>query len=204
MVRIGSSTGEFVEAPVNVWLGGGLPPMSSTFLSGFTTRYMDPTEVKARFTAARGGVPEHRDARPAAAQDERLQRKAQATLAANATTLSVATAAGATALRVSSTTGPRRREGHLGRHRREPGAADDRDGRDAEPGVAGTERQPDGAADARARERRPFFWASPAPATRPPATRQTSAVVLTSRAWGHEGGNNVTAELRDPASRTRR
>src|SRR5262245_32286789 len=40
-VRIGSSTGASTEAPVNVWLGGGLPPMTSGFMSDFTTRYMD-------------------------------------------------------------------------------------------------------------------------------------------------------------------
>src|SRR5215217_3058871 len=48
MIRIGSSTGESVDAPVDIWLGGGLPPMSSTFLKDFTTRYMDPTEVYGR------------------------------------------------------------------------------------------------------------------------------------------------------------
>ena len=48
-IRIGSSNGTFVEADVNTWLGGGLPPMSSNFLSNFTTRYLDPTEVYGRF-----------------------------------------------------------------------------------------------------------------------------------------------------------
>src|SRR5215212_8969657 len=43
LVRIGSSTGASKEAPVNVWLGGGLPPMNSTFVRDFTTHYMDPT-----------------------------------------------------------------------------------------------------------------------------------------------------------------
>ena len=32
-IRIGSSNGTFVEADVNTWLGGGLPPMSSNFLA---------------------------------------------------------------------------------------------------------------------------------------------------------------------------
>ena len=33
---------------MQVWLGGGLPPMNETFQSDFTTRYMDPTEVYAK------------------------------------------------------------------------------------------------------------------------------------------------------------
>ena len=48
-IRIGSSTTASIEAPVNVWIGGGLPPMKKDHLSDFTTHYMDPTEVYARF-----------------------------------------------------------------------------------------------------------------------------------------------------------
>jgi hypothetical protein len=40
-IRIGSSTGASIEADVNVWLGGGLPPMRDGFLKDFTTRCMD-------------------------------------------------------------------------------------------------------------------------------------------------------------------
>ena len=38
--------------------------------------------------------------------------------------------------------------------------------------------------------------------TTPSSTRsaQEGAVVLTSRAWGHEGGNNITAEFRNPGA----
>ena len=71
-VRVGSSTGAFKEAAVETWLGGGLPPMSSTFQRDFTTRYMDPTEVYGRFERARGRVPEHQRAHHPAEQDERL------------------------------------------------------------------------------------------------------------------------------------
>ena len=53
------------------WLGGGLPPMNDDFLSDFTTRYMDPTEVYARFRARRR-VPRHRGDDHAPEQDERL------------------------------------------------------------------------------------------------------------------------------------
>ena len=33
------------------------------------------------------------------------------------------------------------------------------------------------------------------------ATAQSQAVVLTSRAWGHEGGNDITAEFVNPGVR---
>ena len=36
------------------------------------------------------------------------------------------------------------------------------------------------------------------PGNTPPTAAQSGAVVLTSRAWGHEGGNEVTAELLNP------
>jgi zinc carboxypeptidase/chitobiase/beta-hexosaminidase-like protein len=36
------------------------------------------------------------------------------------------------------------------------------------------------------------------PGNTPPAAQQAGAIVLTSRAWGHEGGNDVTAEFRNP------
>jgi hypothetical protein len=122
MIRIGSSTGATKEAPVNVWLGGGLPPMSSTFLRDFTTRYMDPTEVYARFDALAAEFPNIAELIPLPYETNGYQRKAQATMAG--TTL--------------------------------PGNS------------------PSG------------------------ATAQSQAVVLTSRAWGHEGGNDITAEFLNP------
>jgi Zinc carboxypeptidase len=36
------------------------------------------------------------------------------------------------------------------------------------------------------------------PGSTPPGAQQGGAVVLTSRAWGHEGGNGITAEFLDP------
>ena len=71
-IRIGSSNGAFVEADVNTWLGGGLPPMASNFLSNFTTRYLDPTEVYGRFRELAAEFPDLDDDHPAAAQDERV------------------------------------------------------------------------------------------------------------------------------------
>ena len=49
MIRIGSSTGEAKTAPVEPWLTAMPPRKASTFLTGFHTRYMDPSEVYARF-----------------------------------------------------------------------------------------------------------------------------------------------------------
>jgi Zinc carboxypeptidase/Chitobiase/beta-hexosaminidase C-terminal domain len=121
-IRIGSNTGATIEADVNTWLGGGLPPMGSTFISDFTTRYMDPTEVYQRFDELAAEFPNIARLIPLPYKTNGYQRKAQATMAG--TTL--------------------------------PGNA------------------PSG------------------------ATAQSQAVVLTSRAWGHEGGNDITAEFINP------
>jgi len=122
MIRIGSSLGAFVEAPVNVWLGGGLPPMSETFLSNFTTRYMDPTEVYGRFRELADEFSDLTTLITLPHKTNGYQRKAQAIMA------------GLT----------------------NPGSA------------------PSG------------------------GTAQSQTVVLTSRAWGHEGGNDIAAEFVHP------
>jgi hypothetical protein len=122
MIRIGSSTGMTKEAPVDTWLGGGLPPMGSGFIKDFTTRYMDPTEVYARFAGLAAEFPNISEQIALPYKTNGYQRRAQATMAG--TTL--------------------------------PGS-------------------------------------SP-----PGATAQSQAVVLTSRAWGHEGGNDITAEFVNP------
>jgi hypothetical protein len=57
MVRVASSTGEAAEAPVNVWLGGGLPPMATGYLKGFLTHYMDPAEGRAKINALAAEFP---------------------------------------------------------------------------------------------------------------------------------------------------
>jgi zinc carboxypeptidase/chitobiase/beta-hexosaminidase-like protein len=122
MIRIGSSTGATKEASVDTWLGGGLPPMASGFLKDFTTRYMDPTEVYARFAELAAEFPNIAELIPLPYRTNGYQRKAQATMA----------------------------------------------------GLTPPGNSPAG------------------------ATAQSQAVVLTSRAWGHEGGNDITAEFRNP------
>jgi len=121
MIRIGSSTGQSIDAPVNIWLGGGLPPRTPGFLSGFSTRYMDPTEVYQRFTELAQEFPDLAELITLPYKTNGYQRRAQATMS---------------------------------------GAV--------------------------------------APGSSPAATAQSQTVVLTSRAWGHEGGNDVTAEFRHP------
>ncbi len=121
-IRIGSSTGATKEADVNTWLGGGLPPMASGFLKDFTTRYMDPTEVYARFGQLAAEFSNISELIPLPYKTNGYQRRAQATMAG--TTLPGNSPVGATA--------------------------------------------------------------------------QSQAVILTSRAWGHEGGNDITAEFRNP------
>ena len=122
MIRIGSSSGAMVEAPVQVWLGGGLPPMKDTFQKDFTTRYMDPTEVYARFGELATEFSDIAELITLPHKTNGYQRRAQATMA----------------------------------------------------GLTGSGSTVNG------------------------ATAQSQAVVLTSRAWGHEGGNDITAEFVNP------
>jgi hypothetical protein len=120
-IRVGSSTGEFAEAAVETWLGGGLPPMKEGFVRDFTTRYMDPTEVYAAFEQLADEYPNLTELITLPYKTNGYQRRAQATMAG-------ATGSGNT----------------------------------------------------------------------PPTAQQAGAVVLTSRAWGHEGGNDIAAEFRNP------
>ena len=122
-IRIGSSLNASVEADVNTWLGGGLPPMSSNFLSNFTTRYMDPTEVYGRFRELAAEFPDLTTIIPLPNKTNGYQRRAQALMAG---------------------------------------------------------------------------LTNPAFTGNLPGTTPTQAVILTSRAWGHEGGNDLTAEFVNP------
>jgi hypothetical protein len=124
MIRIGSATGAAIEAPVNVWLGGGLPPMADTFQRDFTTHYMDPEEVYAKLGELAAEFPDLSELITLPNKTNGYQRRAQATMAGS--------------------TGP---------------------------------------------------GSTPAG-----AVAQSQAVVLTSRAWGHEGGNDISAEFRNPGA----
>ena len=123
LIRIGSSTGASKEAPVQTWLGGGLPPMGKKFLSDFTTRYLDPTEVYARFDQLAAEFSDIAELITLPFKTNGYQRRAQALMAG-----------------LTSPTFT----GNLG------------------------------------------------------GTAATQAVVLTARAWGHEGGNDLTAEFVHP------
>jgi Zinc carboxypeptidase/Chitobiase/beta-hexosaminidase C-terminal domain len=122
-IRIGSSNGAFIEADVNTWLGGGLPPMASNFLSNFTTRYLDPTEVYGRFRDLAEEFPDLTTIIPLPHKTNGYQRRAQALMAG---------------------------------------------------------------------------LTNPAFTGNLPGATPTQAVILTSRAWGHEGGNALTAEFLNP------
>src|SRR4029453_15926891 len=104
-----SSTGMTKEAPVDTWLGGGLPPMGTGFIRDFPTRYMDPPEALGRFAELQAEFPNISELIALPYKTNGYQRRAQATM-------------------------------------------------------AGTT----------------------APGSSPPAAQQSQAVVLTSRAWGHE------------------
>ena len=95
--------------------------MSAGFSADFTTRYLDPTEIYARFEQLAAEFPNLAELITLPNKTNGYQRRAQATMAG-------ATLTGNT----------------------------------------------------------------------PPTALQAGAVVLTSRAWGHEGGNDITAEFRNP------
>src|ERR671918_2760671 len=80
-IRVGSSTSASKEAPVNTWLGGGLPPMHENYLDDFHTRYMDPTEVYARFQALEDEFPNLAELITLPHKTNGYQRHAQATTA---------------------------------------------------------------------------------------------------------------------------
>ena len=126
-IRIGSSTGATLEGDVTVWLGGGLPPHVLGYLSDFTTRYMDPTEVRERFLGLAAEFPNIAEIVKLPYKTNGYQRKAQANMAGSPT--------------------------------------------------GGT---------------------PTAPGSAPPGSQTGATVVLTSRAWGHEGGNLLTAEFTNP------
>jgi Zinc carboxypeptidase/Chitobiase/beta-hexosaminidase C-terminal domain len=120
-IRVGSSTGASLEGDVEEWLGGGLPPMNSRFISDFTTRYMDPTEVYDRFRQLATEYPNLTQLIPLPHATNGYQRKAQANMNGG---MPIGNSA--------------------------------------------------------------------------PTAEVGRTVVLTTRAWGHEGGNDVTAEFRHP------
>ena len=122
-IRIGSSTGATVEGDVQTWLGGGLPPMAENFQSGFSSRYMDPSEVYAEFRRLANEYSDLAELIPLPNATNGYQRRAQA--------------------------------------------------------MMHTTREPDSAFGNGAAEQ----------------AEARRAVVLTSRAWGHEGGNDLTAEF---------
>ena len=123
-VRVGSSAGGEKQADVNVWLGGGLPPMGHKRLSDFTTDYMDPSQVYERFEDLAAEFPNIAELITLPNKTNGYQRKAQANMS----------------------------------------------------GTTPIGNSPSG------------------------ATAQSQTVVLTSRAWGHEGGNDIQAEFVNPGT----
>jgi hypothetical protein len=129
-IRVGASNGPSLEADVNTWLGGGLPPKAGGFLSDFTTRYLDPTEVYARIDQLADEFPNLARLVRLPYKTNGYQRRAQAIMA---------------------------------------GAMDPGDEIDEDDEVA-----------------------------------LSRAVVLTSRRWGHEGGNDISAAFLDPGAANER
>jgi hypothetical protein len=126
-IRLGSDTGASLEGDVSVWLGSGVPPAVPGYLSDFTTRYMDPTEVRTRILELADEYSNIAEIVDLPFKTNGYQRKAQANMAGSPT--------------------------------------------------GGT---------------------PTAPGSAPPGSQTGATVVLTSRAWGHEGGNLITAEFLNP------
>ncbi len=129
-IRLGSSTGASLEGNVSTWLGGGIPPAVPGYLSDFTTRYMDPTEVRNRILELADDYSNLAEIVQLPFKTNGYQRKAQAIMAGSTT-----------------------------------------------PGGTPT-----------------------APGSSPPGSQTGATVVLTARAWGHEGGNLITAEFLNPGA----
>jgi hypothetical protein len=129
-IRVGSSTGAAKEGPVERWLGGGLPPHPPGYQSGFSTKYLDATEVYAKLAALQAEFPNLSELITLPHKTNGYQRRAQATMA----------------------------------------------------GASGSGSTP----------------SVPGGTTAQTRALQEGAVVLTSRAWGHEGGNDISAEFRNP------
>ena len=222
-IRVGSSTGEAAEGAVSTWLGGGLPPMAGGFLSDFTTRYMDPTDVYARFDALAEEFPNIAELITLPNKTNGYQRKAQAIMAGTSEIGSVP-GFGAPVL---DTTGEITAA--------QPVAAIPFTGTAGQTIRATVDAIPSGSTDFILTLKDPSgtvlqevdTGTSPEFITRTLAVTGTysfeisgfqgdlgdftfkvqpasggpgNAVVLTTRAWGHEGGNDVTAEFVNPGA----
>ncbi len=86
-VRVASSTGAFAEAPVNTWVGGGLPPLADGYQKGFFTHYMDPTEVYQRINDLAVEFPDLAEIIDLPYKTNGYQRKAMAVMDSNANVL---------------------------------------------------------------------------------------------------------------------
>jgi len=106
-VRVATSTAGVapVEAQVNVWNGGSVPPYAASFQSHFFDHYMDPTEGKARIQQLAATYPNITELVNTPAPTNGYRRKAMGTFAYTSTTLSAASAVGATNIKVASVTG---------------------------------------------------------------------------------------------------
>ena len=84
-IRLGSSTGASLEGDVSTWIGSGVPPAVPGYLSDFTTRYMDPTEVRARFFALADEYSNIAELVKLPYKTNGYQRKSQANMAGSTT-----------------------------------------------------------------------------------------------------------------------
>ena len=198
-VRVGSSTGASIEGDVTNWLGPGLPPRASGYLSDFTTRYMDPTEIYARINGLAAEFPNLTQLIPLPHQTNGYQRRAQVTMGTYVTTtLGAPAAAGATSIRLASTANL-----SIGSRIAIDAGAANHEVATIASFVSPTPPSPTPQVRllqplANAHANGAAVQGEPGAGTTLSAAAAAAAVVLTSRAWGHEGGNDISVEFRNP------
>ena len=210
--------------PVTEWLGKDLPPHVAGFKTEFFTQYQDPTETRANLDALAAQYPELVSVVNMPEKTSGYQRKSQAIMTGTTAIgsappvtlgpLLIDTTGEITAAQPVASipfTGDRGAE-HPRDRRRHPGRLDR-----LHPDHQGPDRHRSCSRSTRARARRSSTQvlrhdAAPTP-TRSRASRATSAtsrsrsrrssptaVVLTAKDWGQEGGNQVMAEFRNPGA----
>jgi hypothetical protein len=228
-VRVASSTGAFDTSSVTEWAGSQLPARVAEFQKDFITKYMDPTEVYGRIDQIAHDYPGIAEIVNLPEKTAGYQRKSQAIMSGtNAigsapaaqigdpvldTTGEITEAAPVAAIPFTATAG----QTVLATVDGIPSGSTDfilrlRDPNGTVLQTVDTGTSPEiinrtlTTAGTYTYEVLGFqgdlgdFTFKIQPVTGSAATAQAAAVVLTSKAWGHQGGNQIRAEFRNPGT----
>jgi hypothetical protein len=200
-IRVTSPLGE-ATGFVSDWLEGSVTPLvdSPGYQSDFIPIYTPPEQVYARFEEIAAQYPKIAEIIELPYKTNGYQRKAQANVAANSTTLQGATAAGSAAVRVASTTGLTAGSSisvdtGANQERRTIATVVTPNPPSPAPNVTLTAPLTLAHANSAA-----VFWGAIGIGNTAGNAASGSALVLSSVAWGHQGGNQVTIEIRDPGA----